>query len=48
MSNEEEEAIRDCEGSVEATRRADGRRGQSRRTHREDGRLGCGPGPGIR
>jgi hypothetical protein len=47
MGNGEEEASRDCERGIEATRR-DGRRGQSRRTRREDGRLGCGPGPGMR
>lgn len=50
MGNGTEEASRDCEVGIEATRRADGRRGpgQSRRTHREDGRLGCGSGPDNR
>lgn len=40
MGNGEEEASRDCEGRIDATRRAHGRRGtesEPRRTHREDG-----------
>jgi len=44
-NGEEERRVATARGG--ASKRRDGRTavgGQSRRTHREDGRLGCGPG----